>query len=315
MTKEDMQRTINKIAANGIISGISLFATLQQGETLVLKKIRATDKLLGNVASKLSSTLTGSFLAEDMELETAENVADNKNILYEIVQGETYYPFKLLDEYKAVTAYYERADRDNLIGFFIRVNNNDDSFWCYQHVYSMSKMDNSKSVLALFVKNTYDYFEDDVIRIDSRIDMIVIGQSILTRKINLLERSFGFEKFIRNGAKETIGVIEELGIVSGLDKFIALESKSKLTNAKKLMKARRSPVLQMEKSALLDGIQKHRRYSKVFTVVEDQIVISSQKDAAAFIKMINDDYVTSELTGQEYDSSSKQIIGPIEENN
>ena len=47
------------------------------------------------------------------------------------------------------------------------------------------------------------------------------------------------------------------------------------------------------------------------TALLDAIVISSQKEAAAFIKMLNDDIVRSELTGKEYDSSSKMLLGPV----
>ena len=90
-----------------------------------------------------------------------------------------------------------------------------------------------------------------------------------------------------------------------------LENKSKLTNAKKLLKAKNSPVLQMKKNDLLENLKKHSRYKTMFKFEEDHIVISSQKEAAAFIKMLNDDIVRSELTGKEYDSSSKMLLGPV----
>ena len=89
------------------------------------------------------------------------------------------------------------------------------------------------------------------------------------------------------------------------------ENKSKLTNAKKLLKAKNSPVLQMKKNDLLENLKKHSRYKTMFKFEEDHIVISSQKEAAAFIKMLNDDIVRSELTGKEYDSSSKMLLGPM----
>lgn len=96
-----------------------------------------------------------------------------------------------------------------------------------------------------------------------------------------------------------------------LEKFVAFENKSKLTNAKKLLKAKNSPVLQMKKNDLLENLKKHSRYKTMFKFEEDHIVISSQKEAAAFIKMLNDDIVRSELTGKEYDSSSKMLLGPV----
>ena len=153
--------------------------------------------------------------------------------------------------------------------------------------------------------------DSDIVQIDSRADVIIFSSSVVTAKMDLMQRFFGFEQYIRAGAQKTIEIIRDLDIVDSLEKFVAFENKSKLTNAKKLLKAKNSPVLQMKKNDLLENLKKHSRYKTMFKFEEDHIVISSQKEAAAFIKMLNDDIVRSELTGKEYDSSSKMLLGPV----
>lgn len=155
------------------------------------------------------------------------------------------------------------------------------------------------------------YSISDIVQIDSRADVIIFSSSVVTAKMDLMQRFFGFEQYIRAGAQKTIEIIRDLDIVDSLEKFVAFENKSKLTNAKKLLKAKNSPVLQMKKNDLLENLKKHSRYKTMFKFEEDHIVISSQKEAAAFIKMLNDDIVRSELTGKEYDSSSKMLLGPV----
>lgn len=174
-----------------------------------------------------------------------------------------------------------------------------------------SRIDRSKNVIALFVGDTYDEIDSDIVQIDSRADVIIFSSSVVTAKMDLMQRFFGFEQYIRAGAQKTIEIIRDLDIVDSLEKFVAFENKSKLTNAKKLLKAKNSPVLQMKKNDLLENLKKHSRYKTMFKFEEDHIVISSQKEAAAFIKMLNDDIVRSELTGKEYDSSSKMLLGPV----
>lgn len=154
-------------------------------------------------------------------------------------------------------------------------------------------------------------YHSDIVQIDSRADVIIFSSSVVTAKMDLMQRFFGFEQYIRAGAQKTIEIIRDLDIVDSLEKFVAFENKSKLTNAKKLLKAKNSPVLQMKKNDLLENLKKHSRYKTMFKFEEDHIVISSQKEAAAFIKMLNDDIVRSELTGKEYDSSSKMLLGPV----
>lgn len=224
---------------------------------------------------------------------------------------ENYRPFIFLDDAEKRTEYYSESDRNKLSGFLFRINLNDKYFWVYQHIYSVSRIDRSKNVIALFVGDTYDEIDSDIVQIDSRADVIIFSSSVVTAKMDLMQRFFGFEQYIRAGAQKTIEIIRDLDIVDSLEKFVAFENKSKLTNAKKLLKAKNSPVLQMKKNDLLENLKKHSRYKTMFKFEEDHIVISSQKEAAAFIKMLNDDIVRSELTGKEYDSSSKMLLGPV----
>lgn len=245
------------------------------------------------------------------EFDTSENIADNKKEFYEISLIENYRPFIFLDDAEKRTEYYSESDRNKLSGFLFRINLNDKYFWVYQHIYSVSRIDRSKNVIALFVGDTYDEIDSDIVQIDSRADVIIFSSSVVTAKMDLMQRFFGFEQYIRAGAQKTIEIIRDLDIVDSLEKFVAFENKSKLTNAKKLLKAKNSPVLQMKKNDLLENLKKHSRYKTMFKFEEDHIVISSQKEAAAFIKMLNDDIVRSELTGKEYDSSSKMLLGPV----
>lgn len=179
------------------------------------------------------------------------------------------------------------------------------------HIYSVSRIDRSKNIIARLTGDTYDEIDSDIVQIDSRADIIIFSSSAVTAKMDLMQRFFGFEQYIRAGAQKTIELIRNLDIVDSLEKFVAFENKNKLTNAKKLLKAKNSPVLQMKKNDLLENLKKHSRYKTMFKFEEDHIVISSQKEAAAFIKMLNDDIVRSELTGKEYDSSSKMLLAPM----
>lgn len=313
MTKDEIQSSINSIMSSDVDFGIEMFVCLRGDDGYKIKRLRATDKLLASTKRNLANTICNSYISPDAEYDSSENIADNKKSIYEIIQDSEYQPFSFLDKAEGCMDYYSEGDKKDLCGFLFRINLNDKCFWVYQHVYSVSRIDRSKHIFAYLVKNTYDEFDNDIVQIDSRADMIIMGSSIITAKIDLLQRFFGFEKYIRAGAQKTIEIIGSMDIVTGLEKFIALENKSRLTNAKKLLKARNSPVLKMEKAVLVDRLKNHSRYKTMFKFEDDHIVIDSQKDAAAFIKMVNDDIVRSELTGQEYDSSAKSLLEPTEE--
>ena len=312
MTKAEMQDYIQKIISGGAENGLEIFVYLKDDNEYTLKKLRVTDKLKNSVNSRLIDSLKQKYLPEDIEYDSSDNIADNKKSLYEVLQDEQYHPFKILKEYQLVSEVFTESDKASLIGFFFRLNLNDNFFWIYQHVYSLTRIDRSKHIYAIFAKNTYDEIDNDILKIDSRIDILIINDTIITSKIDLLQRCFSFERYIREGAQKTIHIIEDLNIVKGLDIFVALEGKRKLTNSKKLLKAKNSVVLKLDKNTLLMRLKAHSRYSNMFTFEDDYIVIKTQKEAESFIKMLNDDIVRSELTGQEYDSPSKSILAPKE---
>lgn len=310
-TKEEIQASIKSIMFSGAVCGIEIYASLRNENGYHTKKMRATDKLLSSTKDKVAGFINCTYLADDAEFDTSENIADNKKEFYEISLTESYSPFAFLDDAEKRTEYYSESDRNKLSGFLFKINLNDQYFWVYQHIYSVSRIDRSKNVIALFIGDTYDEVDSDIVQIDSRADVIIFSSSAVTAKMDLMQRFFGFEQYIRAGAQKTIEIIRNLDIVDSLEKFVAFENKSKLTNAKKLLKAKNSPVLQMKKNDLLENLKKHSRYKTMFKFEEDHIVISSQKEAAAFIKMLNDDIVRSELTGKEYDSSSKMLLAPM----
>lgn len=116
------------------------------------------------------------YLADDAEFDTSENIADNKKEFYEISLIENYRPFIFLDDAEKRTEYYSESDRNKLSGFLFRINLNDKYFWVYQHIYSVSRIDRSKNVIALFVGDTYDEIDSDIVQIDSRADRWVIEE-------------------------------------------------------------------------------------------------------------------------------------------
>ena len=158
------------------------------------------------------------------------------------------------------------------------MNRNEKDFWIYKHLYSVSRVDRSKHIFAIISKDIiYEEIQGDILQIDTRADLIVIGNSIITSKIELLHRSFSFETYIRSGAQKTINSIERLGIVQGLEKFIAFENKNKLTNAKKQLKARNSKVLTMDRKTLLERLKSNSRYSTMFVFEGNHIILKRKR--------------------------------------
>lgn len=303
---------INSVMFSNVKHGLSVFAWLEVDNRPRLKKFLIDDNLRSKLIAMVDSEIKERYLGEELELDSSDNIADKRRVLYEFQQTESYAPFEIINGWREVSEQYSEADQKYLRGLLFRVNRNDDEIWIYQRIYNVSLVKRSKSLLATVGKTkTYVLMDSDVLRIDSRIDVLIIGNLFFSSNIGLLQKSFGFDRYIRSEAAKTIQRIGELGVVSDTGKIVAFGDKETLSNARKLLKAKNSPVLKMKKKDLLIRIKQHPRYKDKFKVQGDKIMINSQKDAGEFIKLLNDDILRSELTGWEYDSPSKKILEPL----
>ncbi len=312
MTIDEMKHNIREAMFSGVAHGISVFSCVKEENGISLKKFIINDQLRDNINEVLDSAVTHKFLEDDVEIDSIENVADNRKVLYEIEPTANYNPFDFLNTYAGIVRQYSESDQDALVGFAFRVNTNESAIWLYQHVYHSRMVKRSKSLYAMISRNnTYVPLSHDVLKIDSKVDIVIVGGKIITSNISLLQQYFGFEQYVRNEAAKTIEIISGLDIVSNIEKILTFESKEKLTNAKKLLKAKSSPVLKLSKMVLFDRIKVHPRYKDKFRFEENRIIINSLKDVNELLKMLNDNIVRSELTNQEYESPSKHILEPL----
>ncbi len=310
MNTQEMKEYIKRIICSEC--GMSAFAVIKKDDVFSLKKFILDDKLSSKVTDMLKTILNNQFLCDTAELDKAENIDDERKVFYEIPQTTEYSPFAFLNTYGEISDKYSEGDVDDLLGFAFKLNVNDTYFWIYQQVNYPQLIKKSKNIYAIISGGVYTSLKKDILKIERKVDCLIIGTSIITKKIELLQRVFQFETFVRGEAQKTIQYISEMEIVTGVDKLLLLADKRALTNAKKLYKAKNSPVLRMKKDVLLDKLRTLPRYKGTFEITEGRIQINNQKQATAFLKMLNDSILKSELTDAEYDSTVKKELEPIE---
>lgn len=310
MNISEMQEKIKRIIDSKY--GIRAFAVLNTDDHPKIVKFLLDDTLSDRVKEILEQIIRAKYLHEDTILESAENIDDNRKVLYEIIQSNEYAPFAFFDTYSSVVDTYSEANIDQIMGFAFRINVNDTAIWLYQQIVYPQLIKRSKNLYAILSGNSvYTPLDKDVLKIESKVDCLIIDMSVITSNISLMQRVFQFENFVRSEANKTIDLISDMGIVDNLGTFIALGERKALTNAKKLMKARSSPVLRMDKSVLLNKLGTLPRYKDKFEFENGKIKISNQKQATDFLKMLNDSILKSELTEAEYDSTVKTELTPL----
>lgn len=308
MTKEELQQKISSIIDADSGYGFEAYACLQNSrcKNFIIED-KDNESFKDAIADKIASCISDNFLS-DIDLKQVEDIHDNTNSFFEIIQNDNYSPFYFIKTPEEGS--FSDKEKPSLTGFAFKFNINDTYFWAYQQVYPVTIPQSKKGTFLYAINNDiYKEFPKELIKIDYRVDLIIIGSSIITKNINLLQNKFGFDTFIRNESQKTIQLINGMSIIEDMSKIVEFDENEKLTNAKKLMKIKNSPVLQMNSNVLIERLRTHSRYKDKLKFNEDntQIRIKTKKDVKELLKILNDDYLKSELTEQNYDSPSKTI--------
>lgn len=123
-----------------------------------------------------------------------------------------------------------------------------------------------------------------------------------------LENWFDCAKKLVARAVEKVWLLNENGFLSEDSTLeTMIWEKSSLRN--KLLKINStSPVFSVSKQDFVDFVRARQKLSK-FNISDDgKFEVNTQAKAALFLKIIDDDFVKSELTGKEYDAEKKNMI-------
>ncbi len=154
-------------------------------------------------------------------------------------------------------------------------------------------------------------FNDQMLRISSKFQVLRVAGELIIIDLGAIEKSFGFHDVITREATAGLSVIEDMELVSNIDSLKELVSN--VSFARKLIKVTKSsPVIQLNipNENIIAFAKAHPLTKKKMRFSEDekQFNLDTRVSKNLFIKILNDDLLTSELTKLYYDSLAKDGI-------
>lgn len=153
-------------------------------------------------------------------------------------------------------------------------------------------------------------FNDQLLRISPRFQVIRINGDIIILDLNTIEKSFGFQEVIKREATISLNAIEEMSIVSEMD--CLREMIDDISFARKLTKvAKSSPVIKLKisNSDIISFSKKHPSTKNMkYTDNDTKFDLNTKVSKDLFLKLLNDDLLTSELTKLYYASLAKDGV-------
>ena len=312
MNKLEITSKIKEITETNAVCGVDVYVCLKDEEQgFYVEKMMSMNSLKDRIRSIVLEVLNTQYLQEEVEYFDILDVIDNKKAVYVLEQNDEYKPFALLNENMDEIPSFDEKDIGKVLGFLFKLNLNSKKFFIYQQAYVGSKIQAKNNLRIIQKDDVFEIVDKEMLKIDKRGELLILNNTILVRNVKVLQDFFGFQKFVRNRAQSVILKLEELDILANIDVLKEYQNGEKLTISKKLMKIKNSPVLEMNKDELLNKIPLVPRYRNIIHIDNGKIRTNTKKDVDNLLKLLNDDYVRSELTDKEYDSTSKTLLNNV----
>lgn len=153
--------------------------------------------------------------------------------------------------------------------------------------------------------------EKDFLRVTPGFQMMKIDGELLVNDLAALERSFGFHEIIKKEAALGISAIEAKLVIENSE--VLKELLEDMKYARRFVKvAKGSPVLRanIPNASIINFCKTFPKLAgKIrFNKAEDKILLDTKVSKDLFIKLLMDDYLTSDLTTFHYDSVAKDSV-------
>jgi len=321
MTIDHLKGKISSvISSDGCSAEFFFLLDSEKGFNVKSVDINDTDHTeLENIfIQSVSDTL---LLNDDLSLILLSSADDRKDAIYHYdldeVPGELI-SLKHIIENEDIERFDLKSDNlSHLEGILILLGNQDTQLALYKHQYPVTliKKDSGFSLMKPKGGNRFKKLDADILKINSKFEFIKIDGQYYILDIKALERFFGFHDAVKNVAEKGIENVKASNLI--MDTEVLVDRLDDISFARKLVKsARNSPVLgKIPNEQIIGFTLNHPALKGKFKYSDDgtKINLKTKKSQDLFLKLLNDDFLQSELTKLYYDSIAKDSITELPE--
>lgn len=322
MKTEDFREKITQVATSTKISAQFYFVVKKEGVDAEIFHADIEAIAQSELCTMFSEALiTKIVLNEDLSVVKFSKADNRANSIYEYDLAEIPSGFKLFSSVLAnnkINKYDFTTNNFNEVsGMIIRIGDDKSEILIYKHFYSVSLLKKNGRYVSLGNfgnKNRLEKLDTDLIKINSNFDLLVIENDFFIYSIDVAEKFFGLDLVIQNTAKIGIDAIMDSGLVVDVS---LLQSRISTTSfARKLIRVSKgSPVLNIVRNSDIIKFAKNHPFlsGKIkFNKEETQIDLKTKVSQDYFLKLLNDDYLHSQLTNFDYESLAKDSLNDSE---
>lgn len=320
MGVEKLRTNIQEVFSKSLI--VQVYMLLKKDDEYVLKLANLEDnKTEPEVRNLFKNYINDTIIVND-ELAFCELSTDDEraNAIYHYDYEE--YPeelniFKSFNIKEAAEKYekfnFSEDDLKNLYGYIIYMGNMDDGILLFKKHFTITLIKRDSFLLGL--KKSKELFElvseDDMLRLNGNVQLIIVAGEMYVLDTKILTQNMKFNKLITKAATETVDAINTLGLLEDIQ--VLRDTVEDFSFARRLSKVKKtSPIFELgiPKETIVDFTKRTIQLAGRFKYSDDgqTIRLDTKKSKDAFIKLMNDSFLRSELTEQYYETTAKDRI-------
>lgn len=315
MTLEELRTKIESIVQMEAL-GINVYFLLSTELGQTIKRANIIENVKTNLVTEYRYSLNQVVANEDLTMIDLSAADDRQTAIY----------LYDLEEQPAVFTYFESIQNDNdenpiplfefnidnladLEGYFISIGDFENNVILYRKQMPINLFRQGKIYLVKGHDTQFEKIDKEFLRIDAKIDVISTDDSIIINNISILERHYEFRAIIEHEAEASLENINGLNILENIE--VLQERVSDTTFARKLSKiSTTSPVFNLPTEHIIQFVRNHHILGNEFRYSEDEtkILLDTKKSQNFFLRLMNDDFLHSQLTNFDYMTPAKDRL-------
>ena len=325
MTKEILQTKIDGLIAQEDC-GMNLYFIMHQQNGYVLKKADVRHEALDSIKEVLRDNLIqlrqmmGEPTFNVLNLSGAE---DRKNVIYQYDLEEELRPISLMKEVDAnlFNDGYFTPDNNRVFDFDNDTFEDVDAWIAsygvegnhiiiYRKTFSVNLLKQGRNLFIFKDAEQIDIVKDDIFRIDGKIDYFLLDNTALIYNISILEKFNDFKEIVQRSARSSI---QQIAVADLVDDIAKLQERAEndISFARKLVKVTTNALILnvVDKDKIIQFARGHTYLSRRLKVSAGNKFDLEKKSAQnLFIQLLDDAFLHSELSSNDYLSPGKDIL-------
>lgn len=280
----------------------------------VVRQVDIDKKVQDDFAEKFKSFLSENYSSDNLVVGKVSTADERK---YDILEFDIDLVSPLEELKNLVNSpdkekYSHKKDKLlKLDGYVFIMGNDKTKISFYKEHYPMDSI--SRDTYTIFGRDDSRFVqvpEDEVYKLNNKIDFLQVKDTLFVVNPQVMETNFKIHNILKTKAVHVISDINK-GKVLENPEFINQIINEKPAFARKVLRVNKeSPVIKLPFKDIRTFVEKHPHLNGKlrFNKRENKFALHTKTSALLFIKLMDDDFLKSELTQRLYDSITKDAI-------